>query len=69
MAMVLLLSHVTQWVKTLRNNVEDINNSYGPRMSGKIASQYDEFFFDAEAAARVGDYMERPQFQDLYLVR
>lgn len=40
-----------QWVKTLGNTDEDINNSYGPRPSGKIAGQFDEFFFDAEAAA------------------
>ncbi len=40
-----------QWIKTLGYSVEDINNSYGPRYSGKIAGQYDEFFFDAEASA------------------
>ena len=40
-----------QWVKTLGYSDEDINNSYGPRTSGKIAGNYDEFFFDAEAAA------------------
>jgi hypothetical protein len=39
-----------QWVKVLGKNDEEINNSYGPRTSGKIAAQYDEFFFDAEAA-------------------
>ena len=40
-----------QWVKTLGYSDEDINNSYGPRTSGKVAAEYDEFFFDAEAAA------------------
>lgn len=40
-----------QWLKSLGYTIEDINNSYGPRPSGKIAGQYDEFFFDAEAAA------------------
>ncbi|WP_019413627.1 alpha/beta fold hydrolase [Paenisporosarcina sp. TG20] len=40
-----------QWVKTLGYTDEEINNSYGPRTSGKIAGQYDEFFFDAAAAA------------------
>lgn len=40
-----------QWVKTLGFTDEDINNSYGPRPSGKIAGVYDEFFFNAEAAA------------------
>jgi len=39
-----------QWVKTLQYTDEDINIAYGPRISGKIAAQYDEFFFDAAAA-------------------
>ncbi|WP_226671177.1 alpha/beta fold hydrolase [Metabacillus litoralis] len=39
-----------QWVKTLGFSDEEINNSYGPRFSGKLAGQYDEFFFDAAAA-------------------
>ncbi|WP_211653422.1 alpha/beta fold hydrolase [Planococcus alpniumensis] len=40
-----------QWLKTLGYTGEEINASYGPRMSGKIAGVYDEFFFDAEASA------------------
>lgn len=40
-----------QWVKILGYTDEEINNSYGPRASGKIAGVYDEFFFDAEATA------------------
>lgn len=40
-----------QWVKTLGYTEEEINSSYGPRWSGKIAGQYDEFFFDGEATA------------------
>lgn len=40
-----------QWVKVLGFTDEDINNSYGPRFAGNIAAQYDEFFFNAEAAA------------------
>ncbi|MHA6258575.1 alpha/beta fold hydrolase [Sporosarcina sp. CAU 1771] len=40
-----------QWLKLLGHSDEDINNAYGPRMSGKIAADYDEFFFDSEAAA------------------
>jgi hypothetical protein len=40
-----------QWVKALGFSDEDINQSYGPRISGKIAGQYDEFFFDAAATA------------------
>ncbi|ANU21488.1 hypothetical protein BBI15_15525 [Planococcus plakortidis] len=40
-----------QWLKTLGYTDEEINASYGPRMSGKIAGVYDEFFFDAEASA------------------
>lgn len=39
-----------QWLKTLGFTDEQINNSYGPRTSGKIAGQYDEFFFDAAAS-------------------
>lgn len=39
-----------QWIKTLGFTDEQINSSYGPRFSGKIAGQYDEFFFDAAAA-------------------
>ncbi|KIL50703.1 membrane protein [Jeotgalibacillus alimentarius] len=38
-----------QWIKTLGFTDEEINGSYGPRFSGKIAGQYDEFFFDAAA--------------------
>ncbi|MGM8216486.1 alpha/beta hydrolase family protein [Bacillaceae bacterium W0354] len=40
-----------QWIKLLDYTVEDIVAAYGPRTSGKIAGHYDEFFFDAEAAA------------------
>lgn len=39
-----------QWLKTLGYTDEEINLSYGPRFSGKIAGEYDEFFFDAAAA-------------------
>ncbi|WP_042454632.1 alpha/beta hydrolase family protein [Neobacillus dielmonensis] len=39
------------WLHALKNTDEDINNSYGPRTSGKVAAQYDEFFFDAAAEA------------------
>lgn len=39
-----------QWLKVMGYTDEDINNSYGPRFSGKVAAQYDEFFFDAAAA-------------------
>ncbi|WP_246880041.1 alpha/beta fold hydrolase [Halalkalibacter suaedae] len=39
-----------QWIKALGFTDEQINSSYGPRFSGKIAGQYDEFFFDAAAA-------------------
>ena len=39
-----------QWLKTLGYTDEQINNSYGPRTSGKIAGLYDEFFFDAAAS-------------------
>ena len=35
-----------QWVQALEISAEDISNAYGPRTSGKIAAQYDEFFFD-----------------------
>lgn len=37
------------WLTLLGYEAEEINNSYGPRFSGKIAGQYDEFFFDREA--------------------
>ncbi len=40
-----------QWLKALGYTDEEINNSYGPRFSGKIAGIYDEFFFDAAATA------------------
>ncbi|KAB2330351.1 serine aminopeptidase domain-containing protein [Bacillus mesophilum] len=40
-----------QWLRSLEYTDEIINNSYGPRTSGKIAGIYDEFFFDADAAA------------------
>lgn len=40
-----------QWLKTLGYTDKQINASYGPRPSGKIAGVYDEFFFNAEAAA------------------
>ncbi|TFD97122.1 alpha/beta fold hydrolase [Jeotgalibacillus salarius] len=40
-----------QWVKTLGFTDEQINDSYGPRFSGKIAAEYDEFFFDPAASA------------------
>ncbi|WP_273835304.1 alpha/beta fold hydrolase [Guptibacillus sedimenti] len=40
-----------QWVQALEMGAEDINNAYGPRTSGKIAAQYDEFFFDPAATA------------------
>ncbi|RPF55276.1 alpha/beta fold hydrolase [Aquisalibacillus elongatus] len=40
-----------QWLKSMEYSDEDINGLYGPRASGKIAAEYDEFFFDAEAAA------------------
>lgn len=39
-----------QWVKTLGYADEEINSSYGPRVSGKIAGVYDEFFFNSETA-------------------
>lgn len=39
-----------QWLKMLGLSEEDINKAYGPRLSGKVAGQYDEFFFDAAAA-------------------
>ncbi|WHT49563.1 alpha/beta fold hydrolase [Sporosarcina thermotolerans] len=42
-----------QWVKTLGYSAEDINNSYGPRTSGMVAAQYDEFFFGASAGGTV----------------
>ncbi|WP_339254283.1 alpha/beta fold hydrolase [Sporosarcina sp. FSL W8-0480] len=42
-----------QWVKTLGYSVDDINNSYGPRTSGMVAAQYDEFFFGASAGGTV----------------
>lgn len=55
-----------QWVKILGYADEDINASYGPRDSGKIAAVYDEFFFDAEAAAAgqsvvKKDYVSTPE--------
>ncbi|MBE4907679.1 alpha/beta hydrolase [Bacillus luteolus] len=40
-----------KWVKTLGYTDEQINNSYGPRYSGMIAGQYDEFFFDVAAGS------------------
>ncbi|MGA9288028.1 MAG: alpha/beta fold hydrolase, partial [Anaerobacillus sp.] len=40
-----------QWVQALEMSAEDINNAYGPRTSGKVAAQFDEFFFDAAATA------------------
>ncbi|WP_456276630.1 alpha/beta hydrolase family protein [Bacillus sp. AK128] len=40
-----------RWLYLLQLTAEDINNAYGPRTSGKIAGNYDEFFFDAEAQA------------------
>lgn len=40
-----------QWLLSLGYTQEDINNAYGPRFSGKIAGDYDEFFFDEEARA------------------
>lgn len=39
-----------QWLKTLGYTEDQVNASYGPRFSGKIAGQYDEFFFDAAAS-------------------
>ncbi len=39
------------WLTYLGLTAEDINNSYGPRTSGKIAGVYDEFFFDNVASA------------------
>lgn len=39
-----------QWLKVLGFDDEAINQAYGPRLSGKVAGQYDEFFFDAAAA-------------------
>ena len=39
-----------QWLKVMGFDEEAINKAYGPRMSGKVAGQYDEFFFDAAAA-------------------
>ncbi|WP_047985846.1 alpha/beta hydrolase family protein [Ornithinibacillus californiensis] len=39
------------WLSFLGYTPEDINGSYGPRTSGKIAGVYDEFFFDNEANA------------------
>lgn len=55
-----------QWVKTLGYTDEQINASYGPRPSGKIAGIYDEFFFNAEAAAAgqpvvKKDYVSTPE--------
>lgn len=38
-----------QWLLALGYTQEDINNAYGPRYSGKIAGNYDEFFFDEGA--------------------
>lgn len=40
-----------QWLKTMEYSLEAINQSYGPRFSGKVAGKYDEFFFDADATA------------------
>lgn len=37
------------WLTILGYDEEDINDSYGPRTSGKVAGKYDEFFFDQEA--------------------
>ncbi|WJY26396.1 alpha/beta fold hydrolase [Sporosarcina trichiuri] len=39
-----------QWLKTMGLTDEDINKAYGPRPSGKVAGQYDEFFFNADDA-------------------
>ncbi len=55
-----------QWVKALGYTDEEINASYGPRPSGKIAGVYDEFFFDAEASAAgqsvvKKDYVSTPE--------
>lgn len=55
-----------QWVKALGYTDEQINDSYGPRPSGKIAGNYDEFFFNAEAAAAgksvvKKDYVSTPE--------
>jgi hypothetical protein len=54
------------WLKTMGYKEEDINNSYGPRTSGKVSAQYDEFFFDAEAEATSKtvvkkDYVNTPE--------
>ncbi|MFS0674271.1 alpha/beta fold hydrolase [Ornithinibacillus sp. 179-J 7C1 HS] len=40
-----------QWLLSLGYSQDDINNAYGPRYSGKIAGNYDEFFFDENARA------------------
>ncbi|MFP7479404.1 alpha/beta fold hydrolase [Terribacillus saccharophilus] len=48
-----------QWLKSLEYTDEVINNSYGPRMSGKIAGKYDEFFFDEAAAAAGNTVVEK----------
>ena len=37
------------WLTILGYTPEEINSAYGPRISGKVAGQYDEFFFDREA--------------------
>ncbi|MEW9053199.1 MAG: alpha/beta fold hydrolase [Neobacillus sp.] len=54
-----------KWVKMLGYTDEQINNSYGPRFSGMVAGQYDEFFFDAEAVATVikKNYVGTPEGQ------
>lgn len=39
-----------QWLKAMGLTDEDINKTYGPRPSGKVAGEYDEFFFNADDA-------------------
>ncbi|WP_279401566.1 alpha/beta fold hydrolase [Piscibacillus salipiscarius] len=39
-----------QWLNAMDYTDKEINSFYGPRTSGKVAGQYDEFFFDAKAA-------------------
>lgn len=56
------------WLSMLEYTPEDINNTYGPRLSGKVAGQYDEFFFDQEAQAASTpvmkkDYVSTPEGQ------
>ncbi|WP_433745837.1 serine aminopeptidase domain-containing protein [Falsibacillus pallidus] len=48
-----------QWLKALGYKEDDINNAYGPRTSGKIAGQYDEFFFNADVTAAGGTVVKK----------